>query len=317
MITVKKFEKNDSYTWDNFISEHKYPFILTRKFIDYHGDRFLDESILFYDTSGLIAVYPAARDPVSDYNVLSHPGLTYGGLLYDKRLKFPKIEEIFKLLLEYYKKANARSLVYKLIPSFYFENLMHSEVEEFLLHKYKFSLIGCDLSSVVDLRKQLTYSNRRKRGIKKANTRNFILEKDPCEIRKYWDVLEENLSSKHGRKPVHSISEIELLINKFPQNIKLFSVIENEQLIAGTLIFRSNACAHAQYIASNTTGKKYGALDYLFINLLEIYKKEYFNFFDFGISTLNGGFKTNDGLLQFKSEFGSQNLTYKQYARSL
>ena len=77
MITLKIY--NDSYKseWDSFISVSKNStFLFKRDFMDYHSDKFKDNSLLIYKNSKLVALFPLN---IADGKVYSHQGLTYGG----------------------------------------------------------------------------------------------------------------------------------------------------------------------------------------------------------------------------------------------
>ena len=65
--------------WDCFIANSRNgTFLFFRNYMDYHSDRFIDNSLLFRYKGKLIAVLPANREG----DVLwSHQGLTYGGLV--------------------------------------------------------------------------------------------------------------------------------------------------------------------------------------------------------------------------------------------
>ena len=118
-------------------------------------------------------------------------------------------------------------------------------------------------------------------------------------------MLKDNLREIHSAKPVHSLDEIKLLQGYFPANIRLFTAELNKRIVAGTVIYESQSVAHCQYIAASEIGRKSGALDLLFFELLEntFRKKHYFNF---GNSTENQGRALNKGLIDFKEGFGAR-----------
>ncbi len=119
----------------------------------------------------------------------------------------------------------------------------------------------------------------------------------------FWDILQEVLQSRHGVAPVHSMAEITMLADRFPDHIKLFTAEHNGTTIAGVVIFETSQVAHAQYISSNDIGRESGALDLLFNWLIEHYQSAK-DYFDFGISTEESGRRLNVGLSTQKEEFG-------------
>jgi lipid II:glycine glycyltransferase (peptidoglycan interpeptide bridge formation enzyme) len=110
---------------------------------------------------------------------------------------------------------------------------------------------------------------------------------------------------------VHTVEEIALLRSRFPQNIRLFVASHGGKPVGGAVMYLSDQVAHAQYIASNAAGRDLGALDLLFLTLLERLKG--FRYFDFGISTEENGTKLNKGLIEFKEGFGARAVIHDHY----
>jgi lipid II:glycine glycyltransferase (peptidoglycan interpeptide bridge formation enzyme) len=121
------------------------------------------------------------------------------------------------------------------------------------------------------------------------------------------------LARKHGATPVHSLAEMMELVCLFPDSIKLFVAKLNDEVLAGTLLFISREVVHAQYIASNLMGYSLSALDMVFNEAIEFSKNLNMNYFDFGISNENQGLCLNEGLYEFKSEFGGGGVVHEFY----
>ena len=82
---IERYHDSLTDVWDDFVERSKNgTFMLTRKFIVYHCDRFKDASLLIYKNKKLIAVFPANR---SEQTIYSHQGLSYGGLVLPKQIK--------------------------------------------------------------------------------------------------------------------------------------------------------------------------------------------------------------------------------------
>ena len=157
-----------------------------------------------------------------------------------------------------------------------------------------------------------TISTVRKRGIKKAKDHQLIIKEDN-DFEAFWNqVLIPNLENRYGKNPVHSLSEIQLLQNNFPDNIRQFNVYYNDKIVAGTTIFETKKVAHAQYISATEQKQELGSLDFLFNELLSNVFKEK-PFFDFGISNENRGRNLNKGLLYWKESFGARTITHDFY----
>ena len=110
---------------------------------------------------------------------------------------------------------------------------------------------------------------------------------------------------------MHSAEELYYLYSIFPENIKLYLTSCDKKYVAGVVDFIYDNVVHTQYLASNDTGRKIGALDFLVQQLMCIYQNK--KYFDFGISSENGGLLLNDGLIAQKEGFGSRTVAYKTY----
>ena len=294
--------------WDDFVRNSKNgTFLLLRDYMDYHRDRFIDNSLLvFDDKEQLIALLPANK---KDGELISHGGLTYGGFVTNELMKTDLMLKIFELILTYLKENNFSKLIYKPVPHIY--HLFPSEEDLYALFRFKAVLYRRDISSTISLANKVNYQERRLRAVKKATAKNVTC-KYSTDLAGYWKILEENLASVHDVKPVHNLAEIEILCRSFPESIKLFGSFLNGSMIAGTLIYETERVAHAQYIASSTLGRSVGALDLLFNFLLS---ETYFNkpFFDFGIATEEQGMVLNFGLMDFKEGLGGRAIAYDFY----
>ena len=76
--------------WNSFIKSSKNgTFMLDRNYMDYHSDRFVDNSLMFYDEDGsLTAVMPAS---LHENELRSHGGLTYGGIISGRKMTVQKM----------------------------------------------------------------------------------------------------------------------------------------------------------------------------------------------------------------------------------
>ncbi|MBA7497330.1 hypothetical protein ES704_00058 [subsurface metagenome] len=307
MIKIKKYESKYKSIWDEFITKSKNgTFLFYRDYMEYHSDRFNDFSLMIYKENKLITVLPAN---INEETLISHGGLTFGGFIINYKMTAALMLIIFKEVIKFVHKKHIKKLIYKCIPYIY--HLFPAEEDRYALFKENARLYRRDISTTIYLPKKLQYKELRRRCIKKAIKANLIVNKTD-DYKTYWNILNSNLEKRYDTKPVHSLSEIEYLHNKFPDNIKLFASHKNNTMLAGVVIYENLNIAHAQYIASNEEGRKIGALDMLFSYLIEDYyhQKKYF---DFGISNENNGQYLNNGLISFKEGFGASGVAYDSY----
>jgi len=293
--------------WDSFIdSARNSHFFFKRDYLEYHSNRFKDYSLLIFNKKKLISILPANIDN----NILySHQGLTFGGLILNRDIKTIQILEIFELLYNYLKDNSIVKMVYKTIPYIYHK--MPSEEDRYALFRLNAKLIRRDISSTIALSSEFKYSKLRRRVINRAKRESLEIVKSD-NYREFWRVLREILRVKYGVSPVHSLEEIEYLASRFRDNIKLYIVKRDYRILAGTIIYENRDIVHTQYLANSIEGKEIGALDLLIDYLItNIYRDK--RYFDFGISTENGGRYLNGGLISQKEGFGARGVVHDFY----
>lgn len=306
--TIIKYQDTQREQWDSFVENAKNAtFLFQRGFMDYHSDRFQDHSLMVFYKEKLIAVLPAN---IKDQTVHSHQGLSYGGLVVSKTITFEQTAKAFGLVLKYLEDAGIETLNLKLLPSIY--NVLPSDEMEYLLFILGAKLTRRDISSSVFYEERLKIeSSNRIRGIKRG-IKNNLEVREETDFQSFWnEVLVPNLQEAHNQNPVHSIEEITLLHSRFLNSIKQFNVYKDGVIVAGTTIFETPLVAHAQYISANESGRKLGALDFLFDFLIDHFSDK--RYFDFGISNEAQGQKVNKGLLHWKESFGGRSIAHHFY----
>ena len=308
MVSIETYQSKYKSLWDNFVDESKNgTFLFKRDFMNYHPSRFQDSSFLIFKDLELVALFPANRES----NILySHNGLTYGGLIVMEGIKLNEFLNIFCELLKFCHINKIIKLVIKTIPSIY--NISFSGELDYISFLTNAVLYRKDVISVIDLNSKIKISKDRVQGFKRG-IKNKLILKEKNNFKEFWDkLLIPNLSRKYSVSPVHSISEIEYLKNKFQDNIRQFNVYKGDEIVAGTTIFQTKNVIHVQYTASNSDKNQLGSLDFLFYKLINEIFSDY-KFFDFGTSNERRGRKINLGLLYWKEGFGARSLTQSFY----
>lgn len=314
-MELRKYSTDLFEEWNELVEKSKNgTFLIDRNFMDYHSHRFNDCSLLFYHKNKPVACLPACYNNI-DRNVYSHQGLTYGGLIMDKMLSTSHVLDIFSSSIDYYRQTfNAENLIYKPIPHIYHK--YPSEEDLYALYINKAKLHTRSISSTINLKDTISITESRKSGLRKAYREKLIFS-ESNDIDSFWEILNESLNKYHSVSPVHTTSELYMLKERFSKKIKLFSVTDPQyNMLAGTLIFDCDKTIHTQYIASSDLGKSMGALDFLLYELItNVYKDR--EYFDFGISTENGGLYLNNGLIFQKEGFGGRGISYDSWIINL
>ena len=283
-FSVKIYQKNDYNDWNAFVGQAKNAtFLFHRDFMEYHSDRFQDYSLIVLDGEKWVAVLPAN---VVGNQVFSHQGLTYGGLVYNEKLKLTAVIQVFRSVLSFLNENKIENLQLKSLPSIY--NQKPAEELNYAMFLAEAQLIRRDSLAVIDLSKPYTISKTRKECVRRGIKNNLII-KEELNFKLFWEeVLKPNLNNKHKVKPVHTIAEIEMLQRTFPHNIRHFNVYQEDKIVAGTTIFVSDNVAHPQYVSGMSNKNELGSLDYLYYHLItSVFKDK--RFFDFGISNEEQG----------------------------
>ena len=307
MIETVLYSAVKQAEWDAFVDVSKNgTFMLKRGYVEYHADRFEDFSLMFYEDGKPIAVMPASRH---GEEVRSHGGLTYGGIVCDRKMTTPKMLETFDALKVFLKEKKVEKLLYKRIPSVYFS--YPSDEDAYALFRNDAKLVRRDISTAVYLPDRIRFSELRRRGAKKA-AKNGLEVRQSTDYDGYIALLADVLSVHHDTKPVHTGAELALLASRFPEVIKLYCAYRGEEMLAGVLIFDTPLTVHAQYIANSEEGRAIGALDLVMDYLINTYS-EGKTYFDFGISTEDAGKVLNYGLIGQKEMFGGRGIAYDFY----
>ena len=311
MLRTVKYREDFIYDWDAFIDTswngtmfHK------RRFLNYHKDRFEDKSLVFADHN-LVGVFPAAARGDA---LWSHPGASFGGPV----LKNSGIKEMLDIvdgITSYAVDEHFKSVNMVLTP-----NIFHYrpvEGIEFALWYKGYRTSAVELSICLPLG-ELNLSDRRKRGVRKANNNKDLHIAESQDFRAFWNILNNNLRIRHSVKPTHTLKELKLLKHLFPKDIRLFSAFLSGKMIAGVMVFVNNSTSFETfYIAQDYKFKKIRAIDALIDYVHTWGVQSYYKYMNFGISSENRGKNINFGLAKFKEEFGGCDIVRRIYTRKL
>lgn len=327
-ISLIPYSPEQRSRWDEAVRQARQAsFLFERDFMDYHSDRFTDASLMLADSRGhTIALFPACIHPSDATRIESHAGLTYGGLLLLPAATTACVGQLFELIMAHYRARGFKQIGYKPVPHIY--HSYPAEEDLYWLFRNGAILQSRAVSSVIDLRQPLSFSQLRSRKVRKAERSASLHLCDASHyLSAFWHLLDSVLTQRHDTHPVHSLPELELLVRRFPQRIRLLTVHaapetadDNRQdCLAGCLLFVMPRVVHVQYIAASDAGCAIGALDWLFARLVaslqvEAAKRPYL---DFGISTEQQGRLLNEGLIFQKEGFGARAVCYDAYTITL
>lgn len=304
--------------WDKFVEKYAYngTFLQTRNFLNYHPkDRFMDDSVIIYykDTSEIMAVIPAACVSEGGKKIFySHPGSTFGGIVFHKQFYNLKCVEItLDRLKEYCEKEGYDEIILKQSGEIFSEEC-NDLMEYFLFNKGYCH--NSEISFIIDFRNyaediitNFTSSRRRDYRYALKSGLNFKELYTKEEISEFYELLCDNLQ-KFGAKPVHTKEELfDFKFSRLKENIRFFGTYDKERIIAGAMVFIfEEKVFHTQYLAASQEDLKLFPNNYNDANLIMLAKEEGYPYFSFGISTEEHGKVLNRSLAEFKEGFGTE-----------
>lgn len=307
MIKIKTYQSKMDNLWNDFVKNAKNGiFMFDRHFMDYHADRFQDNSLMFYEENELIALLPLSRH---GQELRSHGGLTYGGFITGERMKQHKMLACFEALKSYMQKNNFTKLVYKTIPPIYHKQ--PAEEDTYALYKNNAQLLKIEPSTCVALKNPFKMQVLRQRQIKKAISQGIQIEPS-TDFETFIRLENEVLQDRHHTRAVHTAQELRQLKSNFENEIQLWTALYQGEMIAATLLFVYDKVVHTQYLAANDVARKIGGLDLLIKTMMDKFAPHK-TYFDFGISTEDNGQVLNEGLIHQKEGFGGRTVCYQTW----
>ncbi|RDS83712.1 GNAT family N-acetyltransferase [Dyella monticola] len=307
MFTLSAYTPSDAARWDAVVAHSRNGnFLHRRGYMDYHADRFVDVSLIVERNGEPLAVFPAS---IQDHAVSSHAGLTYAGLITTRAMRTEWVLDVFELLGKHYRSTGATRVVYKAIPHIF--HTYPAEEDLYALHRLGARLQRRDVSSVIALREPFDFNDGRRRAVDKAR-RSDIQVQIGRELADFHALLSGVLRDRYDTAPTHSLAELTLLRDRFPQQIVVHEARSDGRLLAGVLIYDFGRSVHTQYLAASEEGRERNALNLLLAGLIEhTYADRHY--FSFGISTEREGQVLNSGLITQKEHFGARAVVHDFY----
>ena len=309
MIEIQRYDKSMAGMWDEMVGHSRNgTFLLKRGYMDYHSDRFRDCSLVALRDGKPCALLPANVDGDTLY---SHRGLTYGGWIVPlKHFDTTVMVEVMDAAMAWMRDNGIKRLLYKAIPHIY--HRYPCEEDLYALFRHQAALIETNVSTTIDLTCPLPFDRGNKSGANSARKAGIkVGESDDWQG--YWRLLSSLLDERYDTRPVHTLEEMLLLQGRFPENIRLYTAILDDELLAGVVMYLSSPVAHCQYIGASPRGKDSKALTLLFELLINESARLGYRYFDFGISNEDHGRYLNEGLVRQKCRLGGRGIVYNTY----
>lgn len=299
-LAVERYTEAFRDQWDDLVEASPTGTIQqTRRFLDYHGERFDDFSLVVTEQrSGrprTIAVLPLAR--TSADRAVSHPGAAHGGLVARTPLGIERTVAALESIESFLVRIGLTSIQYRPSPATFHSVTCEDDTAAL-------ALLGASVCSrvpntVVDTRVTELGRERNRRFARRAGcTSSETQDSTGIHI-----LLCETLDRRHRVRPVHTNEQLLDLKKRFPHDVRFFETYHEEKLVAGVITFQLNRATHIQYMCSSPEGFIVRALD----NTIELVAQEmpaHSCYLSLGISTSPDGLELNPGLARFKEKFG-------------
>lgn len=314
---IIRYDAERRQEWDSFLTgARNATFLFERGYMDYHSDRFADHSLMAYRGEKLSAVLPACA---IDGVLSSHAGLTYGGwVLPCDSIDAADEMRLWNAWIDYCRREGFKEIDYKPLPEIYANQ--PSEADRYLMFRFGGMLTEVNLSSCIDLRQPVKFNKLQMRHLKSA-------EKTGAEVWETTDVVgfmamtASCLAERHSATPVHTVEEMILLRDRFPERIRFFVCGRAGEMEAGICLYLTDRVAHCQYIATTSSGREANLLTLLINRLLTDRDRLFANgardYFDFGTSNEEHGRVLNEGLIRQKFALGGRPVVYERFRASL
>lgn len=163
-----------------------------------------------------------------------------------------------------------------------------------------------------------TYNTSRRASVRSFQRKyKFKIVKDKKVSEQIWTHLIKNLQYKYNVSSTHSLSEINELIDKFPESILPYSIYLESKYAAFALIYRFKNIMHSQYLDVNYELVSRRPNIYLIHKILQLAVNEKSKYFSFGSSTEDNGNFINEGLMDFKNSFGGGRILMPVFTKYL
>jgi hypothetical protein len=279
--------------------------------MEYHHERFQDFSLLIIAGNDVSALFPANREGDT---VVSHGGLTFGGLVLDMRATAARVIAMLRTVVDLLRIEGIRTLVYKSIPTIY--HRVPTEEDRYALFRLGAKVDRRDVLTVISPASSWQPNSKRRWSWTRAQRLSGVYVGPSHDWSGYWRVLSERLREQYGVSPVHSLEEITSLAAKFPSAIRLLVAKVDGEVAAGVVLYESAQVVHAQYLASNADARNHDLLALVLRVAIEDARKRG-KWFDFGASTQCNGTYLNLGLAHYKESFGGRTVVQDSYRLDL
>lgn len=241
-LTALEYHSGLEPAWEGLVARARNGhFMATRRFLDYHGNRFQDRSLVFQWDGKVVAVL-ALHQEATEW--VSHRGLPFGGLIAAPELTAEQTMLIFREISQRMRAENISNLRYAPAPAVYQTHPFEDDI--YWLHLHGARLVQMKLAARARLPELPLMQERARKYVRQA-VPQIAVEHD-VPLAEFWERLMRYLQYRHEAIPIHTRAEMADLMERFPDAIKLLAIRDLDGgLVAGSLVFLTEQVIRMQY----------------------------------------------------------------------
>lgn len=256
-LAVARYSEADRARWDALVDEARNAhFFFRRDYLDYHGGRFDDHSLMLWRGRRPWAALPAHREGDA---LVSHAGLSFGGLVVGPATRYADVVGFFDMLASHMRESGLARLVYRRAPQPYWRGPGDEDLLE--LSRRGARRTGVRVGAAIAPAGRIAPGRTHRHELSHARAAGFEVRHDTVEAA--WPLVTDTLRRRHGAEPVHSLEEIRMLRDRFPANIVARTVFSGTDRLAAVIVFISPSAYKLQYYGYVPIASRSGAGEFL------------------------------------------------------
>jgi hypothetical protein len=313
-VTSVERYAGDPQAWDDFVDQANNGTLFHRlSYLAYHGEAFEKDShhLAWIQGGAIRAVMPLAILDEDGVRVARSPyGASYGGIVVPLELSLNHAQELVESLLDSLRGQGVHKLIVVPPPSLNFAR--PHDYLNFWMIKHGATCPSAELTSYIEINEEPldTFTYSAVKAVRKAKANEVSIE-ESRDIEAFYEILAAN-RQKFGATPTHSLEDIQWLLHRLPEHIKLFMAYKDRTPIAGSLVFRVNRHVILDfYWAHRDEYQELRPVNLLVYEITRWAHRNGFHIFDFGTQTIN--MVPQEGSTRFKETFGAVGVFRKTY----
>ena len=307
-LRLERYREDLRSEWNQTVREARNGlFFFEREFLDYHGSRFLDHSLMVYSGRKPMALLPAHREGDA---LVSHRGLPFSGWIVGPGLCLRHMEKCFLMLEEFLRAEKLRRLVVSPVPSPYARALC----EEELWCLRRLGAVEVRAMASVGMRAEdfRRLASERRRRLLDAGAFLECRVVVSSDIRLHMERTAEFLHRRHQARPIHTAEEMEFIAAAFPRNVRIWEVWRGDRLVGGQLAFLMPHIVRPQHIFVCENAEPLGGAGVLNGAIL-LRDEVRGSWWDFGTSMKPSTGQLDSSLHEFKESHGGRIFVLQTY----